>query len=674
MKSTGRRRHGCQGRWGGPAYLPGVLAIMLSLSCSVCVEAQEKSLFREQPPLTTAEPVPRLSQAERGREIQIGGDSLSRLSADFKRRVEQHLQAAGSYDLESFARNDDEIAALLEKIDAAYLNMQKLCNEARTAPALLAQARDEITRSKLMMYKSSAIFYLCFAQPLQSARCARLALSLAGSRHDFEDYLPDMLFYLGAANCWSADYKAAEEALNQARTEGQLRSFTQLEAGQKVNQSGQNPFTGCYLGSVFIAAAEPQKAVEVLNSSRLAAGSDEIRGDTDALLTLAYTLAKKPELARRHAQLARQELENKSGQVFPAVAGESLGIVSALSGEFAQAELKLTEALDGLKASPVKLGNRLEAAQTALWLAYCREKLGKKEAAAEDRRYAMSFAAEAPHLATVARMLDLLAGKPVTGQAGESVKNKWAVVVGLSNFADPSVPRLRYSRKDAEDMTNFLTGQAGFPADHVKTLLDGAATRANLLDCLSGSWLPAASSRGDLVFLYISSHGTPAYKEIGALNSVVTYDTNLDHLFSTTIPMQALVRIMRSKLPGRHAFLILDTCYAGGLGAPGEAARTNSNVDPDLLLSSSRQLLVSSSDAGERSWESKRYQNSVFTRQLINTLRERLQYDDFKPVFSTIRGRVAAEVSADFKGHTQTPRLSGIWSGQGLIKPKENHP
>ncbi|HEY9785555.1 MAG TPA: caspase family protein [Candidatus Obscuribacterales bacterium] len=438
--------------------------------------------------------------------------------------------------------------------------------------------------------------------------------------------------------------------------------------GKTVDLAGQNPFTPQQLGCVYLGSKQTSKAIELLSSTREQAPTDEIRGQADALLALAYALEKEPALSKRHIQLARSELSARQGQIFPSVAKESLGMVAALSGDYQLAEKELSESLPGLQASPIDLGNRLEAAQAALWRSYCREKTGNQAGAEEDRKYALSFADEAKHLKTIADMLDALFGKKPATRVSEAIREKWAVVVGVSNFADSSVPRLRYSTKDARDIAAYLVNDAGFKPDHIKTLIDASATRANLADCLGGLWLPNVSRPGDLVFLFISSHGTPAYKDIGALNSVVTYDTELDRLFTTSMPMQGLVRMMRSKLRKRHIFVVLDTCYSGGLGAPGEEAQSASNVDPDLLLSSSYQLLLSSSEGHERSWESKRYQNSIFTRQFINTLLLYPKYDDFNSLFSTMRDQVIREVSADFKGNTQTPKLSGLWSGKGFVR------
>lgn len=195
-------------------------------------------------------------------------------------------------------------------------------------------------------------------------------------------------------------------------------------------------------------------------------------------------------------------------------------------------------------------------------------------------------------------------------------------------------------------------------------MLDDAATRRNILTAIS-EWLPANAGAGDIVFIFISSHGTPTYGEIGALNSVVTYDTNLGdlELFSTSLPMQKLLREVRAKLKQQRTFIVLDTCYAGGLGAPDGA--TSANIDPDLIVNSNLQLLLSSSETNERSWESKRYPNSVFTRQLIEVLKGNLRYQNFHDIFAAVRKNVQEEVAVD-RNSKQTPAMAGKWTGQGL--------
>ena len=61
------------------------------------------------------------------------------------------------------------------------------------------------------------------------------------------------------------------------------------------------------------------------------------------------------------------------------------------------------------------------------------------------------------------------------------VTDKWALVVGISKFSDPSL-NLRYPAKDAQDFYNYLVTKGNFARDHVRLLLNEKATKENILD------------------------------------------------------------------------------------------------------------------------------------------------------------------------------------------------
>src|SRR5207302_687031 len=65
-------------------------------------------------------------------------------------------------------------------------------------------------------------------------------------------------------------------------------------------------------------------------------------------------------------------------------------------------------------------------------------------------------------------------------QAARPIKDKWALVVGISNFQNPSID-LKYPAKDAKDFQKYLISQANFAADHVKLLINEDATRERIL-------------------------------------------------------------------------------------------------------------------------------------------------------------------------------------------------
>ncbi len=67
------------------------------------------------------------------------------------------------------------------------------------------------------------------------------------------------------------------------------------------------------------------------------------------------------------------------------------------------------------------------------------------------------------------------------------VKDKWAVVVGVSQFKDKSI-NLKYPAKDAIDFSRFLTSEGHFAPDHVKVLVNEQATREQILDVIGDKW------------------------------------------------------------------------------------------------------------------------------------------------------------------------------------------
>lgn len=243
----------------------------------------------------------------------------------------------------------------------------------------------------------------------------------------------------------------------------------------------------------------------------------------------------------------------------------------------------------------------------------------------------------------------------------DKIGEKWALIVGISNFADSAVPKLRYCSKDATDIKDFLTQKANFKPDHIKVLLNEEATRANILHNLDSGWIKNVGP-DDLVFFFISSHGTPSIKDPNALNYLVAYDTTKEHFFSEGIPMRRVSQLL-AEPPGLHSFVVVDTCYSGGVSGDG---RTSAQSNVDQLLFSPRQIAVCSSSSNERSWESTRYPNGIFTRQLINALTAAPAYDNFKTVFGKVKSSVTTEVAAQSNAK-QTPTMAGLWNGVGLI-------
>jgi hypothetical protein len=78
------------------------------------------------------------------------------------------------------------------------------------------------------------------------------------------------------------------------------------------------------------------------------------------------------------------------------------------------------------------------------------------------------------------------------------VGNKWALVIGISNFKDSSL-NLKYAAKDAKDFAQFLVSDGHFAKDHVKLLVDKSATRQDIVNALGAAFLGSKVKKDDLL-------------------------------------------------------------------------------------------------------------------------------------------------------------------------------
>jgi uncharacterized caspase-like protein len=235
------------------------------------------------------------------------------------------------------------------------------------------------------------------------------------------------------------------------------------------------------------------------------------------------------------------------------------------------------------------------------------------------------------------------------------VHDKWALVIGISNFKDSSI-NLKYAAKDATDFKNFLVTTEKFKPDHVKLLTDESASRDNIIGMLGDKWLANRVKPDDLVIVYVSSHGSSATTEAGGTNFLVAYDTNKNSLLATGIPMQWLTSIVSDQVQSDRIILIMDVCHSGAVGEGQKALTRTVGLDPNVMKIGKGQMILCSSLAEQVSWESKGYENSVFTRRLMEALQTDKDKTTMMEAYKRLKVMVESEVLQD-RGNLQTPLL-----------------
>ncbi|MBY0549125.1 MAG: caspase family protein [Candidatus Obscuribacterales bacterium] len=270
--------------------------------------------------------------------------------------------------------------------------------------------------------------------------------------------------------------------------------------------------------------------------------------------------------------------------------------------------------------------------------------------------------AKAQENSAVAEVTPQADAKPVN----RPVRDKWALVIGVSKFQDKTIPELRFAAKDAEDFSKFLVNNANFSKDHVRLLTNESATQRRILDELGDKFLPRVVKPDDLVVIYFSSHGSPSRSDVRGKNFLIAHDSEKRNLYASGIEMQQLSDVIKDRVQSDRVLLVLDACHSGAT-TPGEkGGESDANFNLQAIPLGSGQTVICSSKAEERSWESKRYENGVFTKRLMQALIQDGEQTTIDKAYSHLSKQVEDEVQQD-QAAKQTPVFRSTWKGNNLM-------
>lgn len=257
--------------------------------------------------------------------------------------------------------------------------------------------------------------------------------------------------------------------------------------------------------------------------------------------------------------------------------------------------------------------------------------------------------------------------EPEKQNSNRPIRDKWALIVGVSKFNDSDVPKLKYSVKDAIDFYHFLVKDAGFEPDHVRILLDEKASQRRVMSELGQKFLAQVVKPDDLVVLFFSTHGSPSQMDLRGDNYLVAYDSDPEDLFATGIEMKRVLDATNDRVLTDRVLIVLDACHSGSL-KPGSKglSRQVGNFDSGSLAQGAGQLVICSSQTDEQSWESRRYKNGVFTRHLIDSMTQSKSPRELSVAFEEMKSKVQAEVKEDRQAK-QIPVLNSKWDGRALL-------
>ena len=260
------------------------------------------------------------------------------------------------------------------------------------------------------------------------------------------------------------------------------------------------------------------------------------------------------------------------------------------------------------------------------------------------------------------------------GQPGTSAPSsngqpqRWAVVIGISEYGKPQIPNLNYADRDAREFAEYLKSPAGGGLDEgrMKVLLNKDATLQNIKSALT-QFLRQTIDK-DLVIIYFAGHGAPEPAN-PKNNYLLCYDTDPTLLETTAFPMWDINAALTRYIPSKHVIVLTDACHSGGISTE-IATRGMGTVENNLInqylsdLSKSKEgiIVFTASQSGESSQELDKFGHGVFTHFLLQGLKgDADRNNDYSITIGELMDYVEEMVKRQTNGNQHPTRSQGTY-------------
>ena len=263
------------------------------------------------------------------------------------------------------------------------------------------------------------------------------------------------------------------------------------------------------------------------------------------------------------------------------------------------------------------------------------------------------------------------AKKEMMAQGDRSdIGQRWAVVIGISEYEDSQIPSLRYAARDAQAVYNWLISPNGgrFAPSRVNLLLDRKATNENIKEALF-AWLKQAIEE-DLVVIYFAGHGSPESPDALQNLYLLPHNTKYNSIAASGFPMWDIETALKRFIKAKRVIIMADACHSAGVGQAFDmAARTGRGLQVNTINSGIQNLtdlgegicVISASRDKEFSREGREWGggHGVFSYYLLEGLKGAA---DFDKNGSVAIGELTVYVSQQVRRATlnaQNPIVSG---------------
>jgi uncharacterized caspase-like protein len=244
-----------------------------------------------------------------------------------------------------------------------------------------------------------------------------------------------------------------------------------------------------------------------------------------------------------------------------------------------------------------------------------------------------------------------------------------AAVIGIENYRDAEISRVKYARADAEEISNAFDA-IGFARADQLLLLDADATKTTIESRLDDHLLQLRAD--DDFFFFFAGHGI----SFGADTHLLCHDTDL-HQPRTAIELKKLMTRIKEANCDRSV-LFLDACHSGMTTDPSMRSIISRMSDAELkaFAASSKYCMCFASSAGtQKSFGSPTLKHGIWTYHVLRAFRGEEPLAIERPGLITsnslqnyLANAVPASVRATFTDtRKQTPQVYGVTSSEFVI-------
>jgi peptidoglycan/xylan/chitin deacetylase (PgdA/CDA1 family)/tetratricopeptide (TPR) repeat protein len=255
-------------------------------------------------------------------------------------------------------------------------------------------------------------------------------------------------------------------------------------------------------------------------------------------------------------------------------------------------------------------------------------------------------------------------GQAETAEVPTSVQpyhDSWAAIIGIDSYVNWQ--KLQYATHDAQAVKDLLVQKYSFKPDHIFTLLNGEATRQNILSLLGDKLADANKiQREDRVLVLYAGHGATRKLASGReLGYIIPVDADLTNFEGSAISMTNFQDISEA-IPAKHLLFVMDSCYSGLALTRGGGTTVSQNYLTEISRREARQMFTAGG-ADQQVADNGPNGHSVFTWTLLQGLDGRADLNGDGVITATeLAAYVAPAVSA--LSH-QTPAFGNLPGSEG---------